>query len=934
MKARVFLVVGAVAATLAVPVALTGSATADPAAQQRPVVDNEFLYRELYHLATQYIFRVAGSDGPLSDYNSPDNLPKNYNGAQEFYKWFGAELTNSDADHMGPLGKFMTAKDHLYPTRTWQLDDESVTIPGQSCPGRVVLIAGHNDSTPTSTNVAAGAQNGSPTPMSAMRSGNWGNGSGYDAGSGEAMGMAEMQAVLRWHAANGTYPKRTMKIGLFDNEEGGLVGSAFYSQTNVTSLSAPVLAGASNIRLLNVQGTGLGAGQTVVIDPLGTPEVRTITNNPGAATVPTTLAAAAAIGDTNVKVVSTAGMAANRPLVIDTGASQEIATIQTVGSAGPAGTGVTVSAPLTKAHAAGAELYDAGAGGNLNQPLSASHTLGALVMGGAGGLIPDGPQGQYVMVANMDQNGIEYPARHMGTEHYLNNIVGGGVGPWYTNINAIPLYTTPNNLYNATAIKRIQNNLGNAVAFRAATADAVSEAFDVLGQKYNFSMPLENPLRLDQVGSTPVDPGPASVPAYLQSDIPKYSPVVDDNTGRTDQVSFIRDWGIPGYGIIGTYDSSTNPQVGGNENPYPASYVNKPTLNGLAGYDRNDDTMQTNNYLASGTTHGPGGVDTPSEGLKRGLELPATWTSYLIAKDQYGGAETKTDSPVAYFETEPAKPYNTSTVTFDAGFSRASDGSTAGVRYFWDFGDGTMVATTNQKVTHVYSSDPKWYDVKLVVNKDDTWDYYRQALAVRFIPAHFPEAPLANEPAPPNTDPCGSLTAAEQAKITGYAKLAFPGLSPERPEVPFVVDEHDTDVSGSVPPTLSLSLGPAVSLGGFTPGVARDYDGTLLANVVSTAGEAQLSVADPSPTSTGHLVNGAFALPSALQVGASSPGGTGAPLTPLGGSANPTPLLTYGGPISNDPVTVAFRQHIGATDPLRTGVYSKTLTFTLSTSTP
>ncbi len=23
-------------------------------------------------------------------------------------------------------------------------------------------------------------------------------------------------------------------------------------------------------------------------------------------------------------------------------------------------------------------------------------------------------------------------------------------------------------------------------------------------------------------------------------------PVVDDNTGRTDQVSFIRDWGIPG----------------------------------------------------------------------------------------------------------------------------------------------------------------------------------------------------------------------------------------------------------------------------------------------------------------------------------------------------------------------------------------------------
>ena len=38
--------------------------------------------------------------------------------------------------------------------------------------------------------------------------------------------------------------------------------------------------------------------------------------------------------------------------------------------------------------------------------------------------------------------------------------------------------------------------------------------------------------------------------------------------------------------------------------------------------------------------------------------------------------------------------------------------------------------------------------------------------------------------------------------------------------------------------------------------------------------------------------------------------------------------------MSNDQVTIAFRQHIGATDALRTGTYSKTLTFTLSTTTP
>ena len=39
-------------------------------------------------------------------------------------------------------------------------------------------------------------------------------------------------------------------------------------------------------------------------------------------------------------------------------------------------------------------------------------------------------------------------------------------------------------------------------------------------------------------------------------------------------------------------------------------------------------------------------------------------------------------------------------------------------------------------------------------------------------------------------------------------------------------------------------------------------------------------------------------------------------------------------PISNDAVTLGFSQAIGANDALRTGTYSKTLTFTLSTTKP
>jgi hypothetical protein len=43
---------------------------------------------------------------------------------------------------------------------------------------------------------------------------------------------------------------------------------------------------------------------------------------------------------------------------------------------------------------------------------------------------------------------------------------------------------------------------------------------------------------------------------------------------------------------------------------------------------------------------------------------------------------------------------------------------------------------------------------------------------------------------------------------------------------------------------------------------------------------------------------------------------------------------SWTGPVSNDPVTIGFKQHIDSNDALRTGSYGKTLTFTLSTTTP
>ena len=71
-----------------------------------------------------------------------------------------------------------------------------------------------------------------------------------------------------------------------------------------------------------------------------------------------------------------------------------------------------------------------------------------------------------------------------------------------------------------------------------------------------------------------------------------------------------------------------------------------------------------------------------------------------------------------------------------------------------------------------------------------------------------------------------------------------------------------------------------------------------------------LSVADPSSNATGRFVNGAFSLPQALQANA------GGPFAAVGGSAAPTLLKSWTAPSS------------------RTGTYGKTLTFTLSTTTP
>jgi hypothetical protein len=339
------------------------------------------------------------------------------------------------------------------------------------------------------------------------------------------------------------------------------------------------------------------------------------------------------------------------------------------------------------------------------------------------------------------------------------------------------------------------------LAFRQSVADAVTQAMSDLGQKYDFSIPLENPLLLKNTGSVPDNPVVQTRPAYMPADQQQYTPVNDDRTGRTDQVSF-GNRGIPSLGDIGQYDSSTNQAVGGNENPYPSGYPSKPTLSGMFGQDSNSDYFSNLNYSASGTVHGGGtngSYDTPSEGLLRGVEMIATWFSYVIASPAGGGATPMPDHPIAYFEQTPRKATATRSVTYDAGLSRTKDGTTDGLTYYWDFGDGTpLQRTSDPRIDHTFPAQAGWYDVKLMVAKGNKFGSFRQVEPINFFPTYYPATPPASEPLPPSSgpaaDPCGALTTDEQDAMIAaksHAQQASPSSKSENDLASYALSVHN-----------------------------------------------------------------------------------------------------------------------------------------------
>ncbi|MGA2174461.1 MAG: arabinofuranosidase catalytic domain-containing protein [Verrucomicrobiota bacterium] len=154
----------------------------------------------------------------------------------------------------------------------------------------------------------------------------------------------------------------------------------FLLQT-ATTLSTESVAGASNIKVASV--ADFGAGKTIIVDAganLETAVIATV-GTAGGSTVGT----ATEVSATVIPVASAAGFGAGQTITIDSGTNLETAVVASVtgggrgGRGGAGGASITVAAPLTIAHAVGAQV--SGTGITLTTALTRAHDRGAQVAG-------------------------------------------------------------------------------------------------------------------------------------------------------------------------------------------------------------------------------------------------------------------------------------------------------------------------------------------------------------------------------------------------------------------------------------------------------------------------------------------------------------------------------------------------------------------------
>jgi hypothetical protein len=732
--------VAVVVAAALVPVAfvVSGVATSQPnGPQASPVVDPNYVYGQLFDMAYNDVYRVSGADGNpyvvQSGGTDPFNEPATINGWQELFLHWKQQL--KDTKTMSNVAKYATVRDHFFhrmnEQRTnpnysfdtnypWDSDDAEVTLPGVACAGKRVLLAAHPDGTAISPAIVGEINNPSNSTSGVFGFGaarrdiatsNFGNGGAYDDTSGVAMTLGEYLALLRWYDANGTYPSQTLKIALLDASAGRAKDGTYLREGSKYYAANLIPQGPqgkySMFAVMNANGMSYPAYH------LGT---QYYWNNTAAGGVPPW-----------------------RTFVTDTPSAPNALYPDLNGNIAANSVAITqFDANLKGAVDSGFLEQSSKYGGTVQQenPLRYNRTGSAPGAANNGG--PELPQTPYVpayTVADQAQFSPVHPAgtapeaQILSTEDdaaafWNQGIPGFSVGGVQdSNIDENPYPSTTSASIRSTPVLQYS---GGGTAFEFAS----------------------------------------NVPAAGMSTLTAATAIGANSVGVATGANF-----TPGQPFF--VDTGSNMEVGqitavsGNTLTLAAPLarahasgvafnVNQGQPVGFTG-----DTLEHLNFFASGAPHGLGGETAPTEELLRALELPAEYTALLITGNDYLGAAPKPAGTLAYFETDPVNPSSTFTVNFDAGFSRAKSGGTAGLQYYWDFGDGTHAV--GKTASHTYSA-PMWADVKLVVvkGKSSKWGMYRQAVAV-----HSPAGS-----APP-TPACGTFSASERADLVAAAKAAI-----------------------------------------------------------------------------------------------------------------------------------------------------------------
>jgi len=166
-----------------------------------PTVDPNYIYDQLFYMATHFQRREAGYD---------NNLPVTVNGHDEFAAYWAQEMQRN-------LGGFGAQVNHdTFSVQGWQgrpatvpAYNVEVTVPGISHPEQVVVIGCHYDGEASSTQSA------------------------NDDASGCAIELGVAKAMGAYWLSHHVYPARTLRFVIFDAEEQGLYGSFHYLNSTI-----------------------------------------------------------------------------------------------------------------------------------------------------------------------------------------------------------------------------------------------------------------------------------------------------------------------------------------------------------------------------------------------------------------------------------------------------------------------------------------------------------------------------------------------------------------------------------------------------------------------------------------------------------------------------------------------------------------------------